>query len=356
MKTRRFSLTHKFVLLAVAILLLGGAVIFSRHTHATLLPSANDILNENKGLLLFSSGGGNSFAVGALESSATSSLVSDFGNGSTMRGDRWLHLSPDRKLISITINPLGTDSPPFTYISDVNGTQLTKAYSGDFVSWAPDSSKVLLYVSPTEAPWDRYIYALDTKDNYSNTGLPNGTISADISPIDGSIVYSLASGGTDASTIHIRDQQGNDKVLVGGDSSILTWLRLSPKGDKIAFMKSNLAIDSGNQSVWVMNTDGTAPTKTSEVAWGYPPVWSPDGTKIAFSNGADIWEYDTNQKVLRNVTGSGKGAAHPSYSADGKAIVFSSGASGEQQVWAAQDGNNIQLTSGSQVKDYPNLP
>src|ERR1700730_13743530 len=112
MKTHRFPLSHKLFLLGGAILLLGDAVLFLQNTHATLLPNAADILNANKGLLLYSSGSGNSFAVGSRESSATSSLVSDFGNSGVMSGDRWLHLSPDRKLLSVTINPLGTDSPP----------------------------------------------------------------------------------------------------------------------------------------------------------------------------------------------------------------------------------------------------
>jgi len=216
---------------------------------------------------------------------------------------------------------------------------------------------VLLYVSPLEAPWDRYIYALDTKNNYSNIGLPNGTISADLSPIDGSILYSLTSGGTDASTLYLRDPQGSDKILVRPDNSILAWVRWSPKGDKIAFMKSNLAINAGDQSVWVMNPDGAESQKLSAVAWDYPPVWSPDGTKFAFSNGADISEYDAVGRSLRNVTNlSQGGAGYPSYSADGNTIVFSSSASGENQIWAAQDGAVAQLTTGSQEKGYPILP
>src|SRR6266436_1358675 len=317
MEIHRFSLTHKLFLLASVILLFGVAILFLHKTHATLLPNASGILSANKGLLLYSSGSGNTFGVRSLESSATPSIVSDFGNTTSMKGDRWLHLSPDRKLLSVTINPLGTDSPPFTYISTINGTPLTEVYSGDFVSWAPDSSKVLLYVSLTRSPWMRKIYSLDVHDNYSDAGLPDGTISADISPVDGSILYSFTSGGTDASTLYIRDPQGNTKVLLKRDNSILTWVRWSPKGDKIAFMRSNLAIDSGDQSVWIVNPDGAGSERISIAVWGYPPAWSPNGAKFAFSNGADIWEYDAAGKSLRNVTNWGKGAAHPNYSADG---------------------------------------
>jgi hypothetical protein len=99
---QRLSSTHKLFLLGGVILLFGSAVLFLHYTHATLLPNANDILSANKGLLLYSAGGGNDFAVGSLESSPTSSLVSDFGNDKFPNARKWLYLSPDRKLIAVT--------------------------------------------------------------------------------------------------------------------------------------------------------------------------------------------------------------------------------------------------------------
>jgi Tol biopolymer transport system component len=359
MKTQRFlaSLKHKLFFVGAAVIAICSIAFALPRTHATLVPSATDILRANKGLLLYSSGSGNNFAVGALESSSSFQLVSDFGNSVAMRGDRWLHLSPDRKLVSVTINPLGTDSPPLTYISDVNGTPLTKSYAGDFVSWAPDSSKALLYVSPTEAPWDRKIYALDTNNNYADVGLPDGTIAAAISPVDGSIAYSLTSDGTDNSTIYVRDLQGNDKALLKGSNQILAWLRWSPKGDKLAFLTSDLYISQGQQSLSLMNPDGTGQEQISGIGWNYPPVWSPDGTKIAFANEGNIWEYDTAAKVLKNVSNiPNAGASHPSYGGDGTTIVFSANVGGETQIWASQGGNVVKLTAGSQQKDYPILP
>jgi Tol biopolymer transport system component len=353
----RSSSKHKILFVAAAAFAVCSIAFALPHTHATLGPSATDILSANKGLLLYSSGSGNNFAVGALESSATSSLVSDFGNSVAIKGDRWLHLSPDGKLLSVTINPLGTDSPPLTYISDANGTPLTKSYSGDFVSWAPDSSKVLLYVSPTEAPWERKIYALDTNNSYADTRLPDGTIDAVISPVDGSIAYSFTSGGTDNSTIYVRDPQGNDKVLLKGSNQILAWLRWSPKGDKLAFLTSDLYISQGQQSLSLMNPDGTGQEQISGIGWNYPPVWSPDGTRIAFANEGNIWEYDTSAKSLKNVSNlQNAGASHPSYGGDGSTIVFSANVGGESQIWATQGGNVVKLTAGSQQKDYPILP
>jgi len=350
--------TKPAIILIVSVALVAGGILaFLPRTHANSDLSANVVPSQSTGLLIDSSFDGGNATVESVKLSADApQIVSDFGNNKFENYTKWLYLSPDRKLVAVTLNPIGPDDvAPSTYISDINGAQLTPAYSGDFVSWSPDSSKVLLYVSPMEAPWSRRIYALDTQSNYYDTGLPNGTISADISPIDGSIVYSLTGGGTDASTIYVRDPQGNDKVLVKSDNTVIAWFRWSPKGDKIAFMRANLFAEGGE--IWTMNPDGTGSEKASDIDWNYPPVWSPDGTKIVFSNSGNIREYDTVGKSLRNVTNLNEsGAGHPTYSADGETIVFSSGVAGEQQIWAAKDGSVVQLTTGNQAKDYPILP
>jgi len=56
------------------------------------------------------------------------------------------------------------------------------------------------------------------------------------------------------------------------------------------------------------------------------PTWSPDGKKIAFSGLAggltDIYIYDLETKVLRNMTNDLYGDIHPSWSPDGRWIAF----------------------------------
>lgn len=335
----------------ILLLLLSGAVFLLPRTHANSDMSANVIPSQRTGLLLDSSFDGHNATIESVKLSADApQVVSDFGNSKFSVGDKRLYLSPDRKLIAVMVVPL-EESSPLTYIAKIDGTQLTPAYPGRFESWAPDSSKVLLYLSPMEAPWMRKIYALDTKGNYYDLGLPNGTISADISPADGSIAYSLTTGGTDNSAIYIRDPKGNEKLILKGDRNILAGLRWFPKGDELAIMLADLLAE--HSEIWTVNPDGSELAKVSDIAWNYPPVWSPDGTRIAFSNAGDIWEYNILGKSLHNATNLSQGGAqHPNYSADGKTLVFSSNG----QLWKSENGVATQLMNDIQPRDYPILP
>lgn len=291
------------------------------------------------------------------QKSTTTHKVSNFDDGKFNQHEKKLFLSPNRQLLAITVEPNGTHGSILTYITDLRGNKLTSPYPGSFISWSPDNKKVLLFLSGFENDDGRRIYYLYVDGKYHDSGLPEGVINADISPQDGSIVYSLTGGGTDKSTIYVRDPQGHDKLLVSGVDNIFAWVRWSPKGDRIAFLKSDLYFRSGQQTVWIMNSDGAGLKNISSVVWNYPPVWSPDGTKVAFGNSGDVWEYNVLQSSLRNVTNFGRGLAqHPNYSEDGKTVIFLSDVSGKKQIWAARDGDVVQLTTNEEEKGYPILP
>ena len=320
-------------------------------THANSHLSVSNPLTQDTGLLLYAAFCGNNARVEIARVSANAlQTVSNFGN--TKYSDypeKKLYLSPSRKRVAVTITPPGDDVWPLTYVAGINDRKLTAAYTGIFSSWAPDSSKALLYHS--DGPGIRKMYALNTRGKYYDLGLPNGTTSADISPLDESILYSFTSGGTNDSTLYLRGPQGEDTQLLKEDNNLFAWARWSPKGHKIVFLKSDLLTTQGE--VWSINADGTGAEKASNVNWGYPAVWSPDGTKFAFANAGDIWEYDTVAKSLHNATNLNQGGAeHPSYSADGKALAFSS----KGQIWKAENGSATPLTSDIPPKDYPILP
>lgn len=268
--------------------------------------------------------------------------------------DQSFFLSPDHKHIAVEIHY--PDAMAYTYILDLSGNVVVFPHAGNFVSWIADSTKALLYL-PIESTGNvRKIYYLDTQGNYYDSGLPSGTIGAAVSPLNESVVYALTNSNTDEADVYLREN-GTDKLLINGDKNIFVWFQWSPQGDKIAFLKSDLLLSDNKNELWLMNADGSGTEKISNVVWNYPPVWSPDGQKIAFSNAGNIWEFDVIGRSLSRVTSfTDVTVEHPSYSKDGQTIVFMSNASGQRQVWAARDSSVVQLTKSSQEKDYPIVP
>ena len=99
----------------------------------------------------------------------------------------------------------------------------------------------------------------------------------------------------------------------------------SPDGTKIAYAKG----DAETNDIWVMNADGSNKQQLTNNFQSYAPAWSPDGTKIAFAS----WHADgdhvyminadgTNQqKLIHNAVGIIREYA-PSWSPDSLKVIF----------------------------------
>lgn len=133
----------------------------------------------------------------------------------------------------------------------------------------------------------------------------------------------------------------------------------------------------GNSSIWIMRPDGSQRTKVFEssgrgldeakvrmgLAGAFQPGWSPDGQWIVF--GLGYWFFERNKmtaalwRVRRDGTGAEQltdGTVHsgfPSYSADGKQVVFRVWSAGEKglRILDLETRQTRKLTEG-----YDNLP
>src|SRR4051812_10103883 len=110
-------------------------------------------------------------------------------------------------------------------------------------------------------------------------------------------------GGRD---IWVMDPDGsNQKDLTSDVSQFATNFQptFSPDGKHIAFTKDTDPFGAGNDGIYVMNTDGTNQTELTSIIpndQGYPS-WSPDGKQIVFDNGIAIeamsLTYDSNGNI-----------------------------------------------------------
>jgi len=102
----------------------------------------------------------------------------------------------------------------------------------------------------------------------------------------------------------------------------------SPKGDLVTVQ----SYSGGTFHIWTMKPDGT---DLKQITSGHgddrEPVFSPDGTKIAFSSDRafkgsyDIWTVDVESGELKQWTSSPADEYEPTWSPDGREIAFVSG-------------------------------
>lgn len=215
------------------------------------------------------------------------------------------------------------------------------------VQWTPDGSQILfdwdmrLYLADADGSRVRWI--VDGATDRLPTDLarvPNGRITADISP-DGTrvahatclytnefrnsdflhtgavterIQYEIASANLDGSyPERLTDNRFFDHFPV--------W---SPDGTRLAFLSGDHPIN-----LHTMASDGTDRKQIADAISPHPPVWSPDGSRIAFV------DFEWNEETLRrqhviytiapdgsDLTRMAVATSGPSWSPDGNRMAF----------------------------------
>jgi serine/threonine protein kinase len=162
--------------------------------------------------------------------------------------------------------------------------------------------------------------ALVAENVVSNQGLNDAAMSASVT---GSVVYHAAN--PDERQLAWFDRDGKEIQRIGVvDKSGQTGVSLSPDGRSTAVTRT---VD-GNIDVWLVDTSRGVLSRFTSAAWRERfPVWSPDGTHVAYSanpNGSyDLYEKSTNGSEKEQVllsTSASKGMLD--WSADGHYILY----------------------------------
>lgn len=173
------------------------------------------------------------------------------------------------------------------------------------------------------------------------TGAPGATPSG-----NGRIVYSREQSG-DNYEIWTMDATGAHPVRLTNSPAMDYQPVWSPDGTKIAFTSWS----GGRSNIYVMNADGSNQTQLTNIPFtNVTPAWSPDGTKIGFTSDRDgndeVYVMNADGSNPTRLTYEPQPDFDPDWSPDGTKIAFGSFRNRIYEIFVmdADGSNQVRLT------------
>lgn len=224
-------------------------------------------------------------------------------------------------------------------------------YDKSHISWYPDGKYLLVNGNQGEV---RKIDVVTKKE--TNIKLPiQGTTDASISPDGTKIVFSLSvADSRDNNHVWIVGENGEHLEKITNMGGLQHEPVLSFDGQWVYFLSG-----AGDEShdIWRVSLKSKSTEQlTSGQLYHFDVAVSQDN-KLAYSNNRsgnyDIWIREKGKD--RNLTKHEAFDARPSWSMDGKQIMFESSRSGVLNIWRISDkgGNPTQLTHHTRGARYP---
>jgi Tol biopolymer transport system component len=220
----------------------------------------------------------------------------DVARGASQGPPVW---SPDGTMLAFEGDDGKTDG---LYVMNADGTGFRWLAGGLRPVWSPDGSRIL-FAKKT----DLYTIALDGTDTTQLTNAPGWDDQPSWSPDGSRIAFVRGNGGVTSVVVMAAD--GSDPHQVFQEKGVYPSQPLwSPNGTQLVLDAETTTAD-GNYDMYLIEADGshwTDLTQTTERAENWP-VWSPDGSLIAFRATPDLTVVtDDYQVYLLHTDGSGE--------------------------------------------------
>ena len=224
---------------------------------------------------------------------------------------------------------------------------------------SPDGSR-LAFSALTKTGWEIMMYSLDLN---RAVGFPHfgGTNLSPAWSADGTKM-AFSSSRSGESEIYVGDASGgNSRRLTtdkGPDVSPV-WNRKT--NGQIGFVSGR----TGLPQIYTMEADGTNQQRMTDQGYAVSPNWSPNGQFLTFAwvrkygpgdpGALDLYLMDIASKQWVQLTHDGGKNDFPSWSPDGRHIVFQSNRSGSLQIWSMlADGTKLQQLTFTGRNTQPN--
>jgi TolB protein len=224
---------------------------------------------------------------------------------------------------------------------------------------SPDGSR-LAFSSLVKGGWEILMYSFDLNRVVTFPRFGGTNLSPAWSP-DG-LKLAFSSSRTGQPEIYVSDGSGGNPrriTSLNGPDVSPTWNRKT--GAQIAFVSGR----TGLPQIYTTEADGTNQQRVTDQGYAVSPGWAPNGQFLTFSwvrkygpgepGASDIYLMDIASKQWVQLTHDGGRNDFPSWSPDGRHIVFQSSRSGKEEVWMMlADGSKTQQLTFTGRNTQPN--
>jgi Tol biopolymer transport system component len=242
------------------------------------------------------------------------------------------------------------DGQDQVYSMNVDGSNQTRLSSGNAKEepsgWSPDGAK-LAFASERNGVRGIYVMNGDGGSVRLLMATSNPVAAAKWSPDGKTIAFHEDTSGAGCYETFVMAADGTNPHQVTPDGSCNWAPGWSPDGTKLAIGSTR----DGDFDIYVMNPDGSAATQVGARSGRNDafPVFSPDGTKIAFTswdtnldpNTADVYVMNVDGTGRTQLTSNGVEDSYPAWSPDGRQLAFESARDGNLEIYVMNaDGSN----------------